>query len=52
MPAISYRGEDLPESAIRKLVPFAEKAKSKKGLFLTGEGSSRIFPAKRAMYDN
>ncbi len=31
---------------------FAEKAKAKKGLFLTGEGSSRIFPAKRAMYDN
>lgn len=28
MPAISYRGEDLPESAIRKLVPYAEKAKS------------------------
>ena len=32
--------------------PFAEKAMAKKGLFLTGEGSSRIFPAKRAMYDN
>jgi glucosamine--fructose-6-phosphate aminotransferase (isomerizing) len=29
---------------------FASKAKTKKGLFLTGEGSSRIFPAKRAMY--
>lgn len=28
MPAISYRGEELPESAIRKLVPFAEKAKA------------------------
>jgi len=28
MPAISYRGEELPESAIRKLVPYAEKAKS------------------------
>jgi glucosamine--fructose-6-phosphate aminotransferase (isomerizing) len=28
---------------------FAEKSKSKKGLFLTGEGSSRIFPAKRAI---
>jgi len=32
--------------------PFAEMALTKKGLFLTGEGSSRIFPAKRAMYDN
>ncbi len=28
MPAISNRGEELPESAIRKLVPYAEKAKS------------------------
>lgn len=26
-----------------------EKASAKKGLFLTGEGSSRIFPAKRAI---
>lgn len=31
---------------------FAGKAAGKKGLFFTGEGSSRIFPAKRAMYDN
>ena len=29
---------------------FAKAAKTKKGLFFTGEGSSRIFPAKRAMY--
>lgn len=29
---------------------FAGKVRTKKGLFLTGEGSSRIFPAKRAMY--
>jgi glucosamine--fructose-6-phosphate aminotransferase (isomerizing) len=41
---------------VRKFDPqvateFAEKALAKKGLFLTGEGSSRIFPAKRAMYD-
>ncbi len=28
MPAISHRGEELPESAIRKLVPFSEKAKA------------------------
>ena len=28
---------------------FADAAKMKKGLFLTGEGSSRIFPAKRAI---
>jgi len=28
---------------------FVKAAKSKKGLFLTGEGSSRIFPAKRAI---
>jgi glucosamine--fructose-6-phosphate aminotransferase (isomerizing) len=31
-------------------VQFAEKLKTSKGLFLTGEGSSRIFPAKRAIY--
>jgi glucosamine--fructose-6-phosphate aminotransferase (isomerizing) len=31
-------------------VKFAKKAKTKKGLFFTGEGSSRIFPARRAMY--
>ena len=30
--------------------PFARGAASKKGLFLTGEGSSRIFPANRAIY--
>ncbi len=28
---------------------FAEKLSSKRAVFLTGEGSSRIFPAKRAM---
>jgi len=28
---------------------FADAVKSRKGLFLTGEGSSRIFPAKRAI---
>lgn len=33
-----------------KVSGFVQKAKSKKGLFLTGEGSSRIFPAFRAMY--
>jgi len=31
---------------------FAEPVKAKKGLFLTGEGSSRIFPAKRAIYSS
>jgi glucosamine--fructose-6-phosphate aminotransferase (isomerizing) len=41
---------------VRKFDPlvatsYAERAMAKKGLFLTGEGSSRIFPAKRAMYD-
>lgn len=30
-------------------ISFAEVAKSKKGIFFTGEGSSRIFPAKRSM---
>jgi glucosamine--fructose-6-phosphate aminotransferase (isomerizing) len=30
---------------------FAKKVKEKKALFLTGEGSSRIFPAKRMIYD-
>jgi glutamine---fructose-6-phosphate transaminase (isomerizing) len=29
---------------------FAKAVKSHKGLFLTGEGSSRIFPAKRAIW--
>jgi glutamine---fructose-6-phosphate transaminase (isomerizing) len=29
---------------------FAKKVAGKKGIFLTGEGSSRIFPAKRAIY--
>jgi len=29
--------------------PFIKSFKSKKGLFLTGEGSSRLFPAKRAI---
>ena len=29
---------------------FAKKIKSKKGLLMTGEGSSRIFPAKRTIY--
>jgi len=31
---------------------FAETVKSRKGLFLTGEGSSRIFPAKRAIWSS
>lgn len=34
-----------PEAAAR----FAEAVRKYKGLFLTGEGSSRIFPAKRAI---
>jgi glucosamine--fructose-6-phosphate aminotransferase (isomerizing) len=29
---------------------FADAVRSRKGLFLTGEGSSRIFPAKRAIW--
>jgi glutamine---fructose-6-phosphate transaminase (isomerizing) len=32
-------------------LPFCEEVKSSRGLFLTGEGSSRIFPAKRAFYE-
>jgi glucosamine--fructose-6-phosphate aminotransferase (isomerizing) len=35
-----------PESTTK----FADIAGQKKGLFLTGEGSSRIFPAKRAIW--
>ncbi len=31
---------------------FVKTIRSKKGLFLTGEGSSRIFPAKRAIYSS
>ena len=30
---------------------FGKKVKTGKGLFLTGEGSSRIFPARRMIYD-
>ncbi len=30
---------------------FCDAIKNSKGLFLTGEGSSRIFPAKRAIYE-
>jgi glutamine---fructose-6-phosphate transaminase (isomerizing) len=37
-----------PEAASK----FAKQVKSSKGLFLTGEGSSRIFPAKRAIYSS
>lgn len=32
--------------------PFAADVKGEERLFLTGEGSSRIFPAKRAIYDS
>jgi len=31
---------------------FVKSLKSRKGLFLTGEGSSRIFPARRAIYSS
>ncbi len=31
---------------------FIKKIRSKKGLFLTGEGSSRLFPAKRAIFSS
>jgi glucosamine--fructose-6-phosphate aminotransferase (isomerizing) len=31
---------------------FIKTIRSKKGLFLTGEGSSRLFPAKRAIYSS
>ena len=31
---------------------FLKKIRSKKGLFLTGEGSSRLFPAKRAIFSS
>ena len=30
MPKISQKGENMPESPIRKLVPFAEEAKKKR----------------------
>ncbi len=33
-----------------KVKQYIEAGKNKKGYFLTGEGSSRIFPAKRAIY--
>lgn len=31
---------------------FVSNVKKRKGLFMTGEGSSRLFPAKRAIYSN
>ena len=31
---------------------FVNKIKLNNGLFMTGEGSSRLFPAKRAIYSN
>lgn len=34
------------------VTPFVADVKKSKGLFLTGEGSSRIFPAKRAITSN
>ncbi|MBB6481296.1 SIS domain-containing protein [Spirochaeta isovalerica] len=37
---------------LSRISPFAEKVKGASRLFLTGEGSSRIFPAKRAIYEN
>ncbi|HNX67369.1 MAG TPA: SIS domain-containing protein [Bacteroidales bacterium] len=33
------------------VLPFCEEVKKSRGLFLTGEGSSRIFPAKKAVYE-
>jgi glucosamine--fructose-6-phosphate aminotransferase (isomerizing) len=33
-------------------LPYAKAVSSQRGLFLTGEGSSRLFPAKRAIYDS
>jgi glucosamine--fructose-6-phosphate aminotransferase (isomerizing) len=35
-----------PETAAK----FVESVRTRKGLFLTGEGSSRIFPAKRSIW--
>jgi len=37
-----------PQAAVR----FASALKSRRRMFFTGEGSSRIFPAKRAIYDS
>jgi glucosamine--fructose-6-phosphate aminotransferase (isomerizing) len=36
---------------ISQVEPFAKAVKGQARLFLTGEGSSRIFPAKRAIYE-
>lgn len=33
------------------VIPFCNEVKNCRALFLTGEGSSRIFPAKRALYE-
>jgi glucosamine--fructose-6-phosphate aminotransferase (isomerizing) len=35
-----------------RIRPFADRVRDKKKFFLTGEGSSRIFPAKRAIYES
>lgn len=37
---------------LNRVSPFAQEVKGAARLFLTGEGSSRIFPAKRAIYEN
>lgn len=39
----------IPETKIDSLI---KTVKGKKGLFITGEGSSRIIPAKRVIYEN
>ncbi|MFW5656131.1 MAG: SIS domain-containing protein [Bacteroidota bacterium] len=39
----------IPETDIAAIV---QSVKSKKGLFITGEGSSRIIPAKHVIYEN
>jgi len=44
--------EVLRNFDLKRVGPFAEDVKGAKRLFLTGEGSSRIFPAKRAIYEN
>jgi len=43
-------GEIIKRLDVRKILSYEEKVK-KERIFITGEGSSRIFPAKKIMYE-
>jgi len=43
-------GEIIKRLDVRKILSYEEEVK-KERIFITGEGSSRIFPAKKIMYE-